>query len=274
MGAARDRRGDEHRRRRAVGTRGRPAERRRVVRADRRLRRGPDGLRAGGRGGGGAPAARTRSAGCSSASRCSRVVYELAAGYARHALFVDPGSLPGATWAAWASHWLSPLSPLLLVAALLLFPDGRLPTPRWRWVLWLCGPLLVLVLLEYGVAPGPARRVPARSRTRWAIEGAEWLADARLRAVRRRRSSSPPRSRWSSASAARTGSSAAGQVVRVRRGRAGRLPDRVGAALRIVGDDSGDDSIVGGFVFAAVIAGCRSRPASRSCATGSTTSTS
>ena len=181
-------------------------------------------------------------------------VYELAAGYARHALFVDPGSLPGPTWAAWASHWLSPLSPLLLVAALLLFPDGRPPTPRWRWVLWACGPLLVLILLEYAVAPGPLDGFPTLSNPA-ALEGAEWLAEldsgpfvgalflaaAAALVVRFRRSHGVERQqvKWFAFAA---GVLVAFLIV-------------VGAALRIVGEDSGDDSIVGGFVFAAVISG-------------------
>ena len=181
-------------------------------------------------------------------------VYELAAGYARHALFVDPGGLPGATWAAWTSHWLSPLSPLLLVAALLLFPDGRPPTPRWRWVLWACGPLLVLILLEYAVAPGPLDGFPTLSNPA-ALEGAAWLAEldsgpfvgalfvaaAVSLVIRFRRSHGVERQqvKWFAF--------AAGMLV-------GFLIV-VGAALRLVGEDSGDDSIVGGFLFAAVISG-------------------
>ncbi|MDP9185564.1 MAG: hypothetical protein M3O29_07855, partial [Actinomycetota bacterium] len=36
---------------------------------------------------------------------------------------------------------------------LLLFPDGHLPTPRWRWFSWLCG--IGLVLLSAAVLFGP-----------------------------------------------------------------------------------------------------------------------
>ena len=60
----------------------------------------------------------------------------LASEYAVHALVVAPGSLPGATWAAWLGNWLFlvPISQITLT--LLLFPDGRLPTRRWRIVAW------------------------------------------------------------------------------------------------------------------------------------------
>ena len=38
---------------------------------------------------------------------------------------------------------------------LLLFPDGRLPSPRWRWFSWACGIVLGLVMLAIWVYPGP-----------------------------------------------------------------------------------------------------------------------
>jgi signal transduction histidine kinase len=47
-------------------------------------------------------------------------------------------ALPGATWAGWLGYWLSSLvvpSGLFLLL-LLLFPDGRFLSPRWRWLGW------------------------------------------------------------------------------------------------------------------------------------------
>ena len=48
----------------------------------------------------------------------------------------DPaGSLPGQGWAVWASEWLwSPAWALAPTLLLLVFPTGRLPSPRWRAV--------------------------------------------------------------------------------------------------------------------------------------------
>ncbi|MEX1133254.1 MAG: hypothetical protein WED83_00235 [Acidimicrobiia bacterium] len=44
---------------------------------------------------------------------------------------------PAADWAAWAGTWATwPLSTLLIVP-LVLYPNGRLLSPRWRWLLWL-----------------------------------------------------------------------------------------------------------------------------------------
>jgi hypothetical protein len=52
--------------------------------------------------------------------------------YAEYALVTRPGSLPGATVAAWLQWWWLPVLGLILVFTLLLFPTGRLPSARWR----------------------------------------------------------------------------------------------------------------------------------------------
>jgi hypothetical protein len=45
---------------------------------------------------------------------------------------ITPGSLPAARVAGWVEGMLWPFSYLFLCLLLLLFPDGRLPSPRWR----------------------------------------------------------------------------------------------------------------------------------------------
>ncbi len=66
-------------------------------------------------------------------------IHAVAFEYAVRALAAAPGSLPAAEWLAWVAYWTWPLNLLGLALLLLLFPDGRLPSRRWRLVPWLLG---------------------------------------------------------------------------------------------------------------------------------------
>jgi hypothetical protein len=56
-------------------------------------------------------------------------------GYATYGLLTAPGALPGAQAMAWPLSWLwVPGVMLLLSLVPLYFPDGRLVSRRWRWV--------------------------------------------------------------------------------------------------------------------------------------------
>jgi hypothetical protein len=70
--------------------------------------------------------------------------------YVHYTLVVDLGALPGGAVAAWLSAWTWWPAYGLVPLVLLVFPDGRLPSPRWRWAAWLNGAGVAVMTL--GVA--------------------------------------------------------------------------------------------------------------------------
>ena len=56
--------------------------------------------------------------------------------YAIRGLIVEPGSLPVVYGVAWVANWSWAIPIGVLPLLFLLFPDGRLPSERWRWVAW------------------------------------------------------------------------------------------------------------------------------------------
>jgi len=57
--------------------------------------------------------------------------------YASYALVEHPGSLPGGDWVAWLASGIWHPAFGFFVFAFLLFPNGRLPSTRWRPVAWI-----------------------------------------------------------------------------------------------------------------------------------------
>jgi hypothetical protein len=64
-------------------------------------------------------------------------VIHFSAEYAIYALLVQPETLIGGEAAAWILSWGWVLAVGLIVFLVLLFPDSRLPSRRWRWFAWL-----------------------------------------------------------------------------------------------------------------------------------------
>jgi hypothetical protein len=72
----------------------------------------------------------------------------LAEQYGQYALMTNPDSLPGGLIAAWTSSWSwVPAVVLPGTFLLLLFPDGRLLSPRWSPVAWLAGCAMAMLIL-------------------------------------------------------------------------------------------------------------------------------
>jgi hypothetical protein len=77
-----------------------------------------------------------------------------AGAWGAYGIFADPG-WPGARFAAWLSDVGFTMPVLLILVVLVLFPDGRLPSPPWRVVPWLLVVLLGISVITSGFAPGP-----------------------------------------------------------------------------------------------------------------------
>ena len=66
--------------------------------------------------------------------------------YAEYALLDSPGTVPGGRYAVWISNWSWVFFLGFSGLFLLFFPDGRLPSPRWRRLVWLqCCAMVVSV---------------------------------------------------------------------------------------------------------------------------------
>jgi hypothetical protein len=76
-------------------------------------------------------------------------------------------ALPGGEYVAWFSSWVWPAIPTLAVFLMLLFPDGRLPSRRWRIVTWALLLGAALIVLADALMPG---RLPTHTYVRSPFE--------------------------------------------------------------------------------------------------------
>jgi hypothetical protein len=68
-------------------------------------------------------------------------------------------ALPGGAVAAWVTEELRLLAFGAIVLSLLLFPTGRLPSWRWRWVVGLGAVGLASLMAREGLTPGPSQEL-------------------------------------------------------------------------------------------------------------------
>jgi hypothetical protein len=86
-----------------------------------------------------------------------------------------PGTLPFPIGVAAINSWLwVPAVGLLGTFVFLLFPDGRLPSRRWRPLAWLSGLTIVLVSIQVGFTPGPLEGLEG-VRNPWGVLGFPWM---------------------------------------------------------------------------------------------------
>jgi hypothetical protein len=103
----------------------------------------------------------------------------LSGGYGNYGLLASPGSVPFPVAIGSQAEWIGPATVGLLGTFLiLLFPDGRLPSRRWRPLAWLSGTLLVLGSVGSALASGPLPDLGG-VRNPFGLEGYPWISGAR-----------------------------------------------------------------------------------------------
>ncbi len=88
------------------------------------------------------------------AAGCTIAVECLSAEYAIYALVARPDSLPIGEALAWLAFWAWIPSIGCIVLSLLLFPNGRLPSSRWKWLAWLTVLLTIAGAVWVALSPG------------------------------------------------------------------------------------------------------------------------
>ena len=81
--------------------------------------------------------------------------------YAVYGLTVSPGALPGAAVAAALNEgsWVWMIG-AVGIFVILLYPDGRLPSPPWRWLARLAGIVIFLITVAITLGPGELTEGP------------------------------------------------------------------------------------------------------------------
>jgi hypothetical protein len=92
--------------------------------------------------------------------------------YATVALAPDGPALPGGAIAAWFAMLAQNAFPVSILFLVLLFPDGRLPSRRWRPLAWAMGVFLTATLVVGALSPGPFPEFPSASNP-FGVEGAK-----------------------------------------------------------------------------------------------------
>ncbi len=89
------------------------------------------------------------------------VITRVTQGLADHGLTSNPGSIPGAIWIGWVNAWIGlPAVVTLPIFLPLLFPTGRVPSPRWRSVVGAAFGAIVVAAGVAAVSPFPAGTYP------------------------------------------------------------------------------------------------------------------
>jgi hypothetical protein len=100
----------------------------------------------------------------------------LTAEYAVYGVLTSPVELPLSMVVAWVSNWLwIPVAVPFILLLPILFPQARLPSPRWRFLVGLSGAAMLVLMLTEMVRPGPMENFTRRANP-FAVESTAGLA--------------------------------------------------------------------------------------------------
>ncbi|MEJ7843941.1 MAG: hypothetical protein WKF95_19440 [Rubrobacter sp.] len=104
----------------------------------------------------------------------------ISSSYGAYGVVMRPGSVPFPAAIGSLGEWMwAPAIGLLGIYMILLFPDGRLPSRRWRPLAWLSGVAFILVSAGGALTPGSMEGLPG-IRNPFGLEKYPWVADATL----------------------------------------------------------------------------------------------
>jgi hypothetical protein len=104
----------------------------------------------------------------------------LTSGYGMYGLLARPDSVPYPAAIGSLGEWMwVPTVGLLGIYLILLFPDGKLPSRRWRPLAWLSGAVIFWVSAGFALSPGPMDGLPG-IRNPFGLEKYPWIAEATL----------------------------------------------------------------------------------------------
>ena len=108
------------------------------------------------------------------------MILPLSTAYGVYGLVVRPGSVPFPAAIGSLGEWIwAPAVGLISIYLILLFPDGRLPSRRWRPLAWVSGVAIILVSAGSALTPGPMEGLPG-IRNPLGLEKYPWVGDATL----------------------------------------------------------------------------------------------
>jgi signal transduction histidine kinase len=102
-------------------------------------------------------------------------VQELAQQYALYGLYHAPGAVPGADIAAWVTEWVwIPYMAAVALVVPMIYPTGRVLSPRWRLILIVGLIAAALGTLCFALAPGELESSPGVQNP-VGVRGADWI---------------------------------------------------------------------------------------------------